>query len=97
MFSLLKRWIGSSRRPRADLHFVVYTRTNCHLCTRAWDLLTAYQQRRGFALTKTDVDTVPELALRFGDCVPVVLVNGEVRFRGQVNEVLLRRILDAAG
>ena len=95
MLSLLRKWLCSSRPQRPDLHFVVYSRADCHLCSRAWDLLTAQQTVRGFTLEKIDVDTVPELAFRYRSCVPVVLVNGEVRFRGRVNEVLLQRILDA--
>jgi hypothetical protein len=46
-------------------------------------------------LTAVDVDNDPELAERYGLEVPVVRVNGEVRFRGRVNAVLLRRILKA--
>jgi hypothetical protein len=40
-----------------------------------------------------DVEGDPELAARYGDSVPVVTVNGKVRFRGRVNDVLLRRLL----
>jgi hypothetical protein len=43
-----------------------------------------------------DVDESEQLTCDFGNCVPVVAVNGKVRFRGHINEVLLRRILDAA-
>jgi glutaredoxin len=92
MFSFLRSW---AKRPpqRPDLHFLVYTRENCHLCAHAWDMLTAHQKRHGFTLEKIDVDTAPDLVSRYGSCVPVVAVNGQVRFRGRVNEVLLERIL----
>ena len=82
-------------RPRPDLHFTFFTRQGCHLCDDAWALLTKAQARHQFRLEAKDVDTSPKWAAEYGDCVPVVLVNGKVRFRGQVNEVLLRRILDA--
>jgi hypothetical protein len=40
-----------------------------------------------------DVDSDPELAAEFGESVPVVTVNGKVRFRGCVSPVLLDRLL----
>ncbi|MCI0681964.1 MAG: glutaredoxin family protein [Gemmataceae bacterium] len=90
----LPRWLRR-RRPRTDLHFVLLTRQGCCLCDDAWALLTKAQERYRFALEARDVDSSPEWAAEHGDWVPVVLVNGKVRFRGKVNEVLLRRILDA--
>ena len=95
MFSILRKWLGFSIPQRTDLHFAMYTRRDCHLCAAAWKLLTAHQKRRRFTLEKIDVDGAPDLVAKYGNCVPVVLVNGEVRFRGVVNEVLLRRFLDA--
>jgi glutaredoxin len=91
-------WLGSWWRRRAGarlghLHVVMYTRQGCHLCEAAWEVLRREQSRSGFVLTSVDVDTDPELAARYGDSVPVVAVNGRVRFRGGVNPVLLRRLL----
>jgi glutaredoxin len=79
----------------AQLRCVVYTRQGCHLCTDAWNLLHARQQRYRFTLETVDVDTDPDLRARYGDWVPVVAVNGKVRFKGCVNPVLLQRLLDA--
>jgi hypothetical protein len=53
------------------------------------------QQRYGFALAVVDVDANCELAALHGEHVPVVAVNGKVRFRGVVNRVLLTRLLRA--
>jgi hypothetical protein len=83
------------RRPRPDLHVILITRQGCHLCDDAWLLLQRAREAYRFELTAQDVNSRPEWLAEYGDCVPVVLVNGKVRFRGQVNEVLLRRILDA--
>jgi hypothetical protein len=74
---------------------LLYTRTGCHLCETAWERLRRAQRRYRFALAAVDVDTDPELAARHGDCVPVVTVNGKVRFRGLINPVLLARLLNA--
>jgi hypothetical protein len=57
--------------------------------------LRKLQRVYGFAMTVVDVDTDPQLAARYGNQVPVVTVNGKVRFRGGVNEVLLTRLLRA--
>lgn len=91
----LASWLGSWRRPcRLDhLHFIMYTRRGCHLCEEAWERLRRAQDHHGFRLEAVDVDGDPELTAAYGDCVPVVTVNGKVRFRGRVNEVLLRRLL----
>jgi len=47
----------------------------------------------GFTLDEIDVDQHPELKQQFDTCVPVVEIDGKVRFRGQVNEVLLLRLI----
>jgi hypothetical protein len=53
------------------------------------------ERRHGFILESMDVDTVPGLAAQYGSQVPVVMLNGKLRFRGAVNQVLLERLLDA--
>ena len=40
-----------------------------------------------------DIDQDPELLVRYGQCVPVVLIDGRLRFRGRVDPRLLRRLL----
>jgi len=70
---------------------VMYTREGCHLCDEAWAILEAEHGR--LRLSRMDVDTDPALAERYGLEVPVVVIDGVVRFRGRVNAVLLRRLL----
>jgi glutaredoxin len=77
------------------LRFTVYSRRGCHLCEEALELLRREQRAARFEMTVTDVDTEPGLVEQYGSCVPVVLVDGKVRFRGRVNPVLLRRLLRA--
>lgn len=67
----------------------LYTRTGCCLCDQAKALLL----RHGLTPEEIDVDQRPELLSEFSDCVPVVLFDGKVRFRGRVDEMLLRRLL----
>jgi hypothetical protein len=51
------------------------------------------QRRHGFTLADVNVDTDAELIGRYGECVPVVTVDGVVRFRGRVDARLLDRLL----
>jgi len=67
----------------------VYTRPGCHLCEEAEATLV----RCGLRPTLVNIDEDPELRQRYTDCVPVVEIEGRERFRGRVNEVLLRRLL----
>ena len=71
------------------LNVVLYTRHGCHLCDDALALLLHHHLQPQIV----DIDGDPALRERFNECVPVVEINGKVRFRGRVNEVLLGRIL----
>ena len=43
--------------------------------------------------TLVDIDADSSLADKFGECVPVLTVDGKLRFRGKINEILLQRLL----
>jgi hypothetical protein len=73
----------------------MYTREGCHLCEQAWVVLQRAARRYRLALRQVDVDSDPALVEQHGTCVPVVVIDGRVRFRGVVNAVLLERILRA--
>lgn len=92
---LLHRLFGSRRSSLSNLHLRMYTRSGCHLCDEAWKLLEQEQKEYRFLMESVDVDTDPSLKAEFSEWVPVITVNGEVRFRGGVNRVLLKRLLDA--
>lgn len=99
MLSFLKAWLrrkrtASSPPPRA---VVLYTRQGCQLCDTAWMQLQTAQARWGFTVATVDVDSDPELVIKYGDCVPVVTIDGVVRFRGRVNDVLLERMVRGPG
>jgi glutaredoxin len=68
---------------------VLYTRQGCCLCDDAHALLGRY----GIAPELVDIDAHADLRDKFNTCVPVVEIDGKIRFRGRVNEVLLRRLL----
>ncbi len=71
------------------MEVLLFTRAGCHLCDEAKALLG----RHDLQPTVIDIDREPELRQRYDTCVPVVVIDGQVRFRGRVNEVLLRRLL----
>lgn len=70
---------------------VLYTRVGCHLCDDALALL----RKHGLEPRLVDIDKHPEFLEQFNTCVPVVEIDGRTRFRGRVDEILLRRILNA--
>lgn len=68
---------------------LLFTRAGCHLCEEAEALLARY----GLTPHTIDIDAHPELRAKYDTCVPVVVIDGKERFRGRVNEVLLKRLL----
>jgi len=85
-------WRRNSARARS---VVLYTRQGCHLCEEAHALLEKARQRFPLSIEIIDVDTDPDLVARYGLEVPVVVIEGRVRFRGRINAVLLNRELRA--
>jgi glutaredoxin len=84
-------WLFGAGGPTREV--LMYTRKGCHLCDDAWALLQRAAKRYRLSLAQRDVDDDPALAAEYGTCVPVVLIDGKVRFRGVINEVLLERVL----
>lgn len=76
----------------AAVNVVLYTREGCHLCDVAAGMLARY----GIVPRAVDIDSDPELVSRYNHCVPVIVIDGKERFRGRINEVLLRRIVGQA-
>jgi glutaredoxin len=96
MLSLLSRWAG--RKARLDLSHLevtVYTRAQCCCCHKALDVLNDARARYGFAIEEVDIDGDPNLVAQFDTEVPVIALNGKVRFRGVIKPALLDRLLRA--
>lgn len=73
----------------------LFTRKNCHLCDDAIAVLMGFQGVMP-AIEVIDIDDSRELMRQFGESVPVVEIDGKVRFRGAVSSQLLKRLIDAA-
>ncbi len=71
------------------MEVVFYTRAGCHLCDDALEVLESH----GLVPAPIDIDADESLRQRFNECVPVVEIDGKIRFRGRVDPVLLRRLL----
>lgn len=80
----------SGRRFRS---LEVYSRDNCLLCEEAVELLHGYSVYLP-PIQEIDIDADPVLQSRFDTEVPVVAIDGKVRFKGRVSEVLLRRLIE---
>lgn len=78
--------------PRVTL----YTRSGCHLCDVAKDVVHAVRLDRPFDLDVVDVDTDPGLTAKYGSEVPVILVNGRKAFKYRVDPAALCDRLDRA-
>ncbi len=73
-------------KPEATL----YTRKECCLC----DVAKTTLEQHGVIVRSVDIDNDPNLLEKYNLLVPVVWIGGKERFRGEVNPVLLRRLLE---
>ena len=96
MESLRKLWRRRSRPVPTGLNLTVYTRQGCGCCDKAFALLHDRQRRYLFTIAEVDIDTDPDLVALHDTSVPVVAIDGKVRFRGVVDPVLLDRLLTAS-
>ena len=65
----------------------------CHLCDEAAAILARYQAWIPHP-TEMDIHSDPILVERFSTCVPVVMLDDKIRFRGRIHEVLLQRLIE---
>jgi glutaredoxin len=73
----------------------LFTRKHCPLCDDAIAVLAGFQGALP-GIEMIDIDDSRELMRQFGESVPVVEIEGKVRFRGGVNAHLLQRLINAA-
>jgi hypothetical protein len=73
---------------------VLYGKAGCHLCEEARAEIAAVRARHPFGLTEVDVSLDPVLHARYGERIPVVVVNDEEVFEFHVDPAELERLLD---
>ncbi len=94
MTPLLRR-LFATPDDAPDLVVTVFSRAGCGCCRKAKDVLDGFLAKYRLDVQEVDVDADPALRDRYGREVPVVAVDGKVRFRGKVDPVLLERLLRA--
>jgi glutaredoxin len=55
----------------------IYSRSNCHLCEVALGVLEEIRNEFDFQITKILIDGSAELEEKYGEQVPVILINNE--------------------
>ena len=81
--------------PQATV--TLYGKAGCCLCDEAKEALDRVREERPFDLQEVDVSLDPGLNHRYGERIPVVLVEGEELFEYHVDESLLRQRLATLG
>lgn len=67
------------------IEVTVYSRTGCHLCDVVVDKLEEIQQEREFNLQVLLIDDKPELEKKYGEQIPVTLINGQPHDYWRIN------------
>jgi len=75
---------------------IIYSRPGCHLCDVVERIANTVQADLPFSLTRINVDEAADLAARYGERVPVVLIDRVEAFSGKVTEGEFRRAIEKA-
>ena len=73
--------------------FLLYTRKDCCLCDEMKAAIRDVAGKIPLHVEEIDVDSAPELARRYGNEVPVLLINGRKAFKYRVTAGELERRL----
>jgi len=73
----------------------LYSRPGCHLCDVMKETITRVAQEVAFRLEEVDISTDPALEARYGQEIPVLLVEGKKVAKYRIAEDELRRVLRA--
>lgn len=76
---------------------VLVSRTGCHLCDEAREVVRRVAAEQGVGWAEVDVDADPDLRARHGEEVPVVLVDGEPHSTFRVDPAALAASLHPRG
>lgn len=81
---------------RAMTTVTIYSRQGCHLCAVVHRIARHLQEEVPFRLDYVDIAANRALSDRYGDQVPVVLIDGREILRGKMTEGQLRRAVKRA-
>jgi glutaredoxin len=80
--------------PLQPLRLELYTRPGCHLGNDLRAICERLAEEIAFDLTEVNIETDPELRVRYEREVPVLFVDGRLVVRFRTSERELRRILN---
>ncbi|WP_343319102.1 glutaredoxin family protein [Arthrobacter sp. TMP15] len=80
---------GNAHVPLLEL----VTKSNCHLCEAARTVVAEVAGSLGLTWSELSIDNNPELIARYGEEIPVVLVDGIQRDFWHIDPARLRRLL----
>ena len=79
---------------RPAQHFVLYSRSGCHLCEQMQLELAALPAAAGRQIEVRDVDADPAAKTRYGHKIPVLLFAGELVCHGRLDVEEVHKALD---
>ncbi len=82
---------SSTERPVVQL----LTKPGCHLCADARAVLSEVTGRLGHSWEDIDVSEHPELAARYAEEIPVLMIDGVQRDFWRIDAARLERLLSA--
>jgi len=78
------------------IEVTILSRHDCHLCDVVLRIARQVQAEAPFTLTRMNIDEHTDLAARFGDRVPVVLIDQVEALSGKITEGDFRRAIQRA-
>ena len=76
------------------IEVTILSRTDCHLCDVVLRIAQQVQSETPFTLTRKNIDDDADLASRYGDRVPVVLIDQAEVLSGKITEGDFRRAIN---
>jgi glutaredoxin len=73
----------------------VYSRTGCHLCEIAIDLIKSVKQENNFSLEIKLIDNNSELEKEYGEQVPVILIDEKVHDYWRVDLIRFTKAINS--
>jgi hypothetical protein len=84
---------GGDRATQGPPRLTLITRRACHLCAEMAAVIDAVARTEPLALEVCEVDADPVLTARYGEQVPVLLINGRKAFKYRLDAAALCRRL----
>ena len=72
----------------------LYTREGCHLCLEAGLALERLRDEFNLAIEPVDIDGDHALRARYGNAIPVIVIDSRVSFSAPIDEARLRQALE---